>query len=503
MNPQKNKKTDKVVSIVQNNKDENIKGNELVLKIADDNVKKYFKNHLNKPYVCVEIDGHYENWEVNSKKFEDFLRIEYYKRARKTPTRIKDAIRLLDATASRKDVIRLYNRVGIADNSIYYDLLSSDWKYIKIDQGKWEIIDNKNAPILFNRYSHQLPQVIPLKEGEHNAKSLLEYVNLNPESDEALLLLVYIASCFIPNIPHPILMVRGEHGSAKSSLFKMIQKIIDPTITDLIQLPAKEEELIQKVSHDWLTMYDNVSIIKEDISNILCRVATGGSSSKRKIYSVDDDFISKFKGCVALNSTGFKNNVKPDLLDRALLIELERITSINRMTEQELINGFEEDFNGIFTGFLNAVAEAMRLIDDIKITGSPRMADFYKWGTALALALGYDAGDFKNAYYKNIMKTQNINILDNPLFNSVVKFIENEYIWNGTATDLLKIVENIKDRSDKIKDMYTKNRLDWPTTSTMLSKYLNEMKNELDTYGILFNRTRNANQRQIFLKMNR
>lgn len=480
---------------------EDLTTDDMILKIAQENVEKFFVNQFREPYATVKVNEHHEHMKVNSKNFEKFLRREYFKKTHKTPKNISDSIKLLDAIASAEEKIKINNRVAIGeDGCIYYDLINEKWECIKIMPNKWEIINIKDAPVLFDRYSHQKEQIIPEKYNSKDAKLLLDYVNLEPDSEEALLLLVYIASCFIADIPHPVLFLIGERGSAKSSLSRIIHRIVDPTVTELVDLSNNKKELIQKISHDWLTIFDNVSKIGKETSNILCKTATGGTSSNRSLFTNDDDYLREFHSCVAINSTGLANKLADDLLDRSIIIEMERIKSHNRKTEEEMFNNFEEDFNKIFAGFIEAISVAIRIIDDLKFDGLPRMADFYKWGSAIAFGLGYEMDKFHKAYYNNTLKAQNANYIDNILFQVIQKFIEKEESWEGTATELLEEINYFRDNDEKILRQYENNIDDWPSSQNSISRRLNQMESALDNYGISLSRERTENKRKIFLK---
>ena len=83
-------------------------------------------------------------------------------------------------------------------------------------------------------------------------------------------------------------------------------------------------ELIQILSHNYIAYFDNVSIIRDWISDTLCRAVTGSGFSKRQLYTDDDDIIYHFRRCIGFNGVNL-GATKADLLDRAIIILLERI----------------------------------------------------------------------------------------------------------------------------------------------------------------------------------
>lgn len=57
--------------------------------------------------------------------------------------------------------------------------------------------------------------------------------------------------------------------------------------------------------------------------------ATGGAFSRETFYSDSDETILRFKRCVSLNGINIVVT-RPDLLDRSILLELERIPKEQR-----------------------------------------------------------------------------------------------------------------------------------------------------------------------------
>ena len=90
--------------------------------------------------------------------------------------------------------------------TFYYDLTNSNWSAVKITPEGWTI--ENNPPILFRRYSNQLPQVNPflpsspsfLTIDDKDDTILDKFIGLLnvKDNDNKLLLKCYIISLFIP-----------------------------------------------------------------------------------------------------------------------------------------------------------------------------------------------------------------------------------------------------------------------------------------------------------------
>ncbi len=135
----------------------------------------------------------------------------------------------------------------------------------------WEII--KNPPILFLTLKHQKTIDTPLFLQSGNVEKVLDFVNIKDEK-ERLLFVVYLISCFIPDIPHVILTVHGDKGAAKTTLFKIGKELIDPSALKILTFPKDNTELVQKLSHHYYAAFDNVSKLSEWQSDALCRACT-------------------------------------------------------------------------------------------------------------------------------------------------------------------------------------------------------------------------------------
>jgi hypothetical protein len=92
---------------------------------------------------------------------------------------------------------------------------------------------------------------------------------------------------------------------------------------------------------------------------------------------------------------------RPDLLDRALIVALPPIPDEERRPEAELWGEFERVRPAILASLFDAIAGALRSVEDVRLEGMPRMADFAVWATAAEKSLGWDAGTFMAAYSGN------------------------------------------------------------------------------------------------------
>ena len=83
-----------------------------------------------------------------------------------------------------------------------------------------------------------------------------------------------------------------------------------------------------------MAAFDNVSGIQQWLSDGLCRLATGGGSSKRELFTNEDEWLIDVRRPVIVNGIE-EIATKGDLLRRTLRVELPVIAEEDRLTEQE------------------------------------------------------------------------------------------------------------------------------------------------------------------------
>jgi len=437
-----------------------------------------FHDTTGDPFARVHIGSHYEILHCGGKAFRNWLGALMWRTDRKAPcaSSLQAARNVLEAMARfNGERHELYNRVAWHEEAIWYDLTDPTWRAVRITPSGWEIVDD--PPILFRRHKHQVPQVEPVRGGD--VHRFLEFVNVRSEGDR-ILLPVYLVSCFVPEIPHPIPDLHGGHGAAKSTLFRFLRRICDPSCVELLGFPRNIGELVQQLSHHWCAYYDNISRLPDWTSDILCRAVTGDGFSKRELFTDDDDVIYTFRRCVGLNGINVVGR-QPDLLDRAITICLEPIPPDARRPETELNAEFERARPEILGGVLDVLVKAMRLRPSVRLPGLPRMADFALWGCAIAQALGYDQKQFLAAYERNAQDRNEEILQSNPVAAAVVAFMDEQQDneWRGKPTELL----------GELKRLAETHKLDtecplWPKAANALTRRLNEVQANLQAEGI-------------------
>ena len=145
----------------------------------------------------------------------------------------------------------------------------------------------------------------------------MKLTNVYDDYDNKLIAQVYLVTLFLlADLPKPVMMPHGTHGSGKSTFQEFDKQVVDPSAAPTTAFPNSLAELVQELDHSYLTFFDNVSEISALTSDTLCRVVTG-SGLIRGVYSDDEDFIYNMTRAVGFNGINV-TATRPDLLDRLL-----------------------------------------------------------------------------------------------------------------------------------------------------------------------------------------
>ena len=509
-------KRDQHDKVVDEKSDKQKKKVEVALEVAKKNINRFFTDEYKIAHVALPIRGSIQVLPINCRSFKNWLKRIIYQENRTIldSQTINDICGLLSAQAEydgKEIALSLRTASTMNKNNLewIYDLTNKDWQFVKITSEGWSIFRDT---IIFRRYSNQQSQVFPSRQYEPDIfDKFIRLVNIKEtDEDTKLLLKIYIISLFIPDTQKVILMLHGPGGSAKTFLEELIKALVDPSVIKTLTFPRDINELIQQLSHNYIVYYDNISMIPDWISDQLCRATTGSGSSKRQLFTDDDDILYSFKRPVGFNGINLAAS-KPDLLDRGLILMLEQINKRQRRKPEDLWKQFEEirpQLLGYIFDILVKVLEWKNSGQKLNLQELPRMSEFAEDGEMIARVIGYEENRFINAYNKNIEK-QSEEVLESSvvalclthmmfdkyaaLYNSGQNYSEEyEKAWLGTPTALLDELEAIAPLvSVNIKSKY------WPKAAHIMSRRLKELENNLRQTGIEIEWSQDTKKRRI------
>jgi DNA polymerase elongation subunit (family B) len=501
------------------------------MRLAKRYCQNLFVDNLGQPHAAVKIDRHLEVLPIKSSRFKNWLCKVFYdfssdrkkqvpntdsqskkihsvedveneteKKAEEgtgeddedtadilTTETLNNVLRVLEAKAtfSGNPPKELHLRVAKYDDSILYDLTNPEWQVVRVAVTG---LDIEYAPVAFTRYSNQISQVYPSKEYQPEIfDRFIGLLNIRDSEDNKLLFKIYIVALFYPEIQHPALMLYGEKATAKSTLQELIKMLVDPSVIRTMAFTRNIEGMIQKLAHNYLCYFDNVSKISEPISDILCRAVTGSGFSKRELFTNDDDVIYNFKRCIGINGINL-GATKSDLIDRGLIIEHTPIPRDKKRLVKEIWQKFNEIrpqlLGYIFDILIRVLKFQKQNPEGLRLREYPRLADFTEVGEIISRCMDNEAGKFVDAYFRNI-DLQTRDIVENDVVGKAIEILIDSRtppLWNGTITELLDLLTKIAQDNLRIK---TSNGKLWPQAPNSLSRRINLIRADLRSIGII------------------
>jgi hypothetical protein len=232
-------------------------------------------------------------------------------------------------------------------------------------------------------------------------------------------------------------------------------------------------------ANSWMLAFDNLSQIPAWLSDLLCRLATGGGMAIRTMYQDMDETLFQATRPIILNGINAVTS-EPDLTDRAITIPLATISETDRQTESSILERFDLVKPQIFGALCQAVSVALKNIPTTKLARLPRMADFALWATAAEPAY-CQPGEFMAAYAGNRQSAIDESLAASPVMDAVLKVTDEPGFlqWEGTPSELLELLN--EKAGEKIQRSKS-----WPKEPNQLTRKLNKGAPQLRSRGITF-----------------
>jgi hypothetical protein len=435
---------------------------------------RLFCDNQNEPYAKVQVDNHTEIWGVHSQGFGDLLRSWYYKKTKRgvNQNQLDSAIMTISAIANydghREDV---YLRVAQEGEKIYIDMCDKNWRVIKVTNGGWTVIDN--PPVAFTRTNNM--KSLPYPIGGNGVKYLLKHINIKEEDLPLLTGWLLMALQSGPGA-YPPLLINGPAGSGKSTACRMIRSLIDPNKADLLTQPSISDLRIVGMNNHILA-FDNVSKVSPAFSDAICKISTGDNQSIRRLYTTNGEMTVSIKKPTILN--GIPELAKrSDLASRSLKLTLQKVK--HRKTEKQAWIDFQDDAPSILKGLLSGLTAALANLENTKIEGMTRMADFCMWATAARSAYEWEETTFIDAYTKNVKESHVDSLESSPFASAIIKMCEEGKNFHGRPLDLLEDIE-VNYSSLKVTRSIT-----WVKTAKGVIEQLDRNEESLESVGIYY-----------------
>jgi len=448
-----------------------------------------FHTRHGQAYAVDLINGTGEILPLRSRKFRQLVMKRYYDITGKLPSGfvITSMIHLMEIKALDGREEAVFSRLGAIGGNIYINLANEAREQVLITREHLQIIPATQSAARFLPAPSSLPLVRPNLEGDLGR--ILPFLNVENQ-EHAILIIAWLVMALSNKGPYPILNIQGEQGTGKSCLCRLLRNLIDPASPALENFPRSERDLLISASNGHLLAYDNLSGVSHTMSDILCRLSTGGGQSVRQLYSDNEEI--KFDVIKPVLVNGITDLfTRQDVCDRAIIVKTSVIPPHKRLPEIELQKAWEAAKPEILGGLYRAVATALRNLETIQLDSYPRMADFVKFIVAAEPALPWQPRAFLQAYDNNRMGIIEDAIEADPVAKALEKLIQIYPAgWLGTPSDLLIALNQCT--TEDIRRMKI-----WPKLPNSLSGKLNRCATFMRARNIHISFGKSAGQRFI------
>jgi hypothetical protein len=211
------------------------------------------------------------------------------------------------------------------------------------------------------------------------------------------------------------------------------------------------------------------------VSDLLCRAVSSEGFSKRKLFTDDEDILFAYRRLLILTGIGLVVT-KPDLLDRSLIIGVERIPEAIRKREREMDSLFHKSKPRLFGALLDGLVGALKVYDKISHDTLPRMADFAAWALAVETGMGRDPEEWRQAYELNVGRQNEEAVAGSVVATTLLAVLEDCEEWAGEPTELYVL---LKEKADGMK-IPAKS---FPGSAPVMGRKLREIRPNLSALG--------------------
>ncbi len=392
----------------------------------------------NEAYSEVNQKGVFKTFKVKSKDYREYLSHKLYELTQKGANNnaMGDALATLEAMAKfdGKEII-VAVRSYFNGEAVYIDLGDDKRKIIKVHQDGWLMVDK--APIKFIRKTGMTALPDPKTGGK--LIDLLKYINIKPDD---LPLIYGWMFCALADVkPYPVLILQGEQGTGKSTTSKLIRSLVDPNSVPLRSPPKDTRDLLVSAANTHIVCMDNLSGINAEMSDCLCRLSTGGGHDVRALFTDNEQYLIELQKPIIVNGIDDVAS-RPDLSERAFIINLPEIKADNRQSEGDFWNKFRTDKRFILGCLLDALASGLKHHKTLVLNEKPRMADVAQWVSACEVEIGFK-GEFMDAHKDNQRHAIELGIEASPIGDAIMTLMNDRQKWIGKPTELYNTLADI------------------------------------------------------------
>ena len=432
------------------NNEEQEDHNTLVAEQISNSVDFYVGND-DIPYAAWRMGSKRVMWPVESPIFMHHIQTTYRRHRGRIPSQFatKSIYGWLEneAMAVGKSIIPMV-RIKQSSNGLWYNMCDEQWRAIRLDGDGWEIVDRIPSNIPQIMANNAQKYVTPDPSGDINL--LRKHIGGDQLSDTNWALIVgFLLSSMREEKEYPILSISGVQGSGKTTISNLLLSLIDPHHDTAATFPQSEEDIAVAARSRHVLAYDNLSGLKKDMSDSLCKLATGLTVMKRALYTKHG--LNQYTVTRPLILNGIPDIVeKGDLARRVMAIYLDDSPFKDPKTIKNIIQNFEKDKAKILGGIFNVLVHCYRNHENVNLGEISGFKSVAEWVEGGAEALGWEKGYFLDVYNNNRIASAT-NVIDvDPFAKALIEVISEKKMFEGTYDEFIQMCYTVKNYNRKI-----------------------------------------------------
>lgn len=429
------------------------------------------------------------NMSVAGTEFRNWLTGEYLKATGQGAgrTALEQAVATAQALAVHEGRChRTHLRTARGGDRLYIDLGDPSWRAVEVSPEGWRVV---SPPVKFVRNGNTAPLPVPVQGGSIDL--LRPFVNVS--EDQFPLVVGLLLDALKGHGPYLVGIFTGEQGASKSTVCRVIKSLADPVHkAELASCPRDERDLGCLGENNHVLAFDNLSKLPPWMSDALCRLATGGGITTRKLYKDAEQQI--FDLCRPVLANGIEDfATASDLLSRAVPVTVDVISPEARRTEADFWTSFRQAQPLILGALLDALRQALAC--PVTPGNLPRMAESASWIASCCPAFGWNYETWQEPYQAAQAVGSGTAVASSVVATVLLRWWQaglHPSGWEGTATELYdELLPHAEDRERRL----------WPVGAAQFSGKLRKDTPALRTLGIdVRHGTIRRKQRGIFIK---
>jgi hypothetical protein len=393
---------------------------------------------------------------------------------------------------------------------IYIDLGRTDGRCIEIRPSDWSVINHPPDGVIFRRSATTRELPVPVRGGNLNA--LAEILGFPPDSREFKLILGWMLALPFNSSVLPGLLLIGATGYGKSTRLRLTTSVWEPSPDDSLGSAFGRNYADDQVRalHRAVPLWDNLSRVSGDISDLLCCLITGTAIEGRKYYSNADLDRNPIRRAIGLTAVGMPAGLRPDALDRLIVVELPPLA--HRVADAQVQDRFDRAHPALLGAACDAVAAALAGRALAPEPTQYRMAAYAGVLAALdaitaAEALPGCPGGLLDAYDATLRECRQRTAADDAFGGPLLDFMRRrtpkkqvganlwETHWEGQASELRSALLSPRGVGSSLADTSAPG---WPRSDRAVASCLGHLQDGLAELGLTWN-TRTLHGRRLYM----